>query len=70
MNCPLPNESKADRIVRFIIAAVLFLTAQFWLFGIWRYIFYVLAAISLMTSLSGFCGLYSMLKINTINNKK
>lgn len=69
MNCPLPNEGKTDRVIRFVIAIVLALIAQFWLSGIWRDIFYVLAVVSLITSLSGFCGLYALLKIKT-NGKK
>jgi hypothetical protein len=52
------NENGLDRGVRLILSAILFLAAFFWVGGIAKIALYVLSAILLFTSLSGFCLLY------------
>ncbi len=59
------NEGKADRIIRAILGVALLLLAVFIVTGILKIIFLILAGISLLTSIIGFCGLYKILGINT-----
>ena len=63
------NEGAFDRYVRFIVGELLILSAYFWLGGIFQIVAYVLGAVSLFTSLTGFCGLYKVLGVNTSSNK-
>jgi len=58
------NEGKTDRIIRAIIGVVL-LVAGYFVQQPWNYIVYVLGAISLVTSITGFCLIYKIFKINT-----
>ena len=59
------NVGKTDRAVRFILGLVFaFLGYEY---SAW---FYVVAVILLATSFIGFCGLYPLLKINTLKGKK
>lgn len=60
------NEGGADRIIRFILAVVLFAVEGFFLSGIWSIIVLILAAVLFATSLTGFCGFYRLLGISTI----
>jgi hypothetical protein len=60
------NESTLDRLVRVLIAEVLLLAAYFWFGGILAIVLYVLGAIMLFTALTGFCLLYLLLGINTL----
>lgn len=57
------NESKTDRIVRFVIAVVLFIIAYYLPSGFWSAIFYIVAVILLLTAAFGYCPLYQMLGI-------
>ncbi len=66
MTCPLPNESRTDRIVRFLLSAVLFFLAFFVLKEVWKDVVYVLSAAALFTSLSGYCALYPLFNFKTI----
>jgi len=59
------NEGTWDRVMRFLLAFIAF----FWAYsmtGTWAIVLYVVAAIALITSLTGFCGLYKLLGINTL----
>jgi len=64
----IKNESVIDRMVRVILSVIFFLLAFFWLAGITKIIFYILAVIILFTAITGFCALYKILKINTNKN--
>jgi len=64
------NESNLDRAVRVILALILFLVAWFYISGSLRIILFVLASIIIFTAISGFCGLYKVLGINTCKIKK
>lgn len=61
------NVGKVDQIVRYVLAAlfvvvgILLLNSILWL----SIVLFVLAAISAVTAAIGFCGLYSLLGINT-----
>jgi hypothetical protein len=66
----MKNESKADRIIRFVLAIGFFLIGAYLLSGFWMYAFYVLGLIFLVTSLTGFCALYKLFGISTKKNPK
>ncbi len=59
------NEGDTDRIIRLIVAVALAAVGYFLLNGTLQIVFYVVAVISLFTALTGFCGLYTLLHINT-----
>lgn len=57
------NVGKLDMIIRYLLGLIfilLGLTISPW--------FYILAALSIITALTGFCGLYKLLGINTNKN--
>ena len=60
------NEGTLDRVVRLVIALNFFGWAYFGFTGVWAIVLYILGIAALVTSLIGYCGLYSILKINTI----
>lgn len=60
------NEGTVDRFIRLIIGEILIIAAYFWLGGIWQIVLLILGAVSLFTSLTGFCGLYKIIGINTL----
>ncbi|MBD3355469.1 DUF2892 domain-containing protein [Candidatus Woesearchaeota archaeon] len=55
------NVGKTDKAVRFIMGLI-FLYLGFAYSAWW----YIIAAIAFVTSFTSFCGLYKLLKINTI----
>ena len=59
------NEGKIDRLIRAVLGVALILGAYFWLTGWLQILVYVFGLIALITALTGFCGLYVLLKINT-----
>lgn len=64
------NVGVADRIIRFIIAAVaavLYFTDT--VTGTWGIVLLVAGAVALLTGLAGRCGVYYPLKINTAKKK-
>ncbi|GIW25480.1 DUF2892 domain-containing protein [Meiothermus sp.] len=60
-----PNEGTTDRMVRLVLAAVLFLLAFTLAQGVWVYVAVVLGGVMLLTAAVGFCPLYALLGINT-----
>jgi len=58
MNCPTPNESLLDRVLRAILAETSLILGLFWLSGLWQILAYVVAAAAFFASISGFCWLY------------
>ena len=62
----IKNESALDRGIRLILAIVFFLIGEIVLKGFWMYLFYALGLIFLVTSLTGYCGLYRLFGISTI----
>ena len=61
----LQNENNVDRIVRFFIGIILAVLAFFAFNGTVQIILYVIAAVALFTSLTGFCLIYKILGIST-----
>ena len=64
----IKNEGVLDRMIRVILSVVFFISAFFWLAGITKVVFYILAIIALFTAITGFCALYKILKITTNKN--
>ncbi|MFZ2151450.1 MAG: DUF2892 domain-containing protein [Candidatus Absconditicoccaceae bacterium] len=63
------NEGNFDRLIRLLIAILAFIGGYFRLHGTLQIVLYIISAISLFTSITGFCALYSIFKINTNKNK-
>lgn len=71
-SCPLmpkPNEGKTDRIIRVIFGVILLGLALFRLTGIAQTAAIVTGLISLVTGTIGFCELYKILRISTLEKK-
>lgn len=64
------NEGVTDRIIRVIIGSVALVAGYFWLGGTVQTLAYIVGAISLVTGLVGYCGLYSIFGISTCKTKK
>ncbi|MEE9525962.1 MAG: DUF2892 domain-containing protein [Candidatus Woesearchaeota archaeon] len=58
------NVGKNDKSIRFILGLVF--TYLGYAYSAW---WYILAVISFVTAFTGFCGLYPLLKINTVKKK-
>ena len=68
---PKLNEGKTDRIIRVVLGAVLLGLALLNLSGLAQTIVMVVGVIALITGTMGFCGLYKILGISTVQiNKK
>ena len=59
------NEGKTDRIIRVLLGLVLLLLGLSLRGGFEKTLFYVFGVLSLVTGITGFCGIYSLLGINT-----
>jgi hypothetical protein len=64
------NEGPIDRIIRVVLGIVL-VVAGFFVSGVLSIVLWVIGGISLLTGITGFCGLYAIFGINTcpINKK-
>ena len=60
------NEGVIDRGVRLLISEFLILGAYFWVGGVLSIILYVVGIIALVTAVTGFCGLYKIIGVNTL----
>jgi hypothetical protein len=60
------NEGVIDRLFRLLISELLIIVAYFWVGGVLSIILYVLGIIALVTSITGFCGLYKIICISTL----
>ena len=71
-SCPLmpkPNEGKTDRTVRIVLGVILLGLALLSLTGVAQIVAGVAGAIALITGAIGFCGLYKILGISTMEKK-
>jgi len=60
------NEGKLDRIIRFILGIFCFYLGYIvFSFGVLSILFYVFGFLLVVTSLTGYCGIYSVFGINT-----
>lgn len=63
------NEGSLDRLIKIFIGFFAMIGAFFWLAGTIQIIVYIVWVIALITACIWFCGLYSLLKINTCEKK-
>lgn len=71
-SCPLmpkPNEGKTDRTIRVVLGVFLLGLALFSLTGIAQTTAVIVGVIALITGTVGFCGLYKILGISTLEKK-
>ena len=61
----MKNEGAIDRIIRFILALAFFAVGSLYVDGYPRLILYVLTLAMIITSTTGYCHVYKLLKINT-----
>lgn len=66
---PKPNEGKTDRTIRIVLGVILLALALFTLSGVAQIVALVAGLIALITGAIGFCGLYKILGISTIEKK-
>lgn len=60
------NMGKADRVIRFVLAAVLIgLYATGSISGVWGTVALVLGVVFILTSLVSFCPLYTLIGVST-----
>ena len=69
--CPMlkPNEGKTDKMIRIVLGVILLGVALFSLSGIAQIVAGVVGVIALVTGAVGFCGLYKILGISTLEKK-
>ncbi|MBU6142204.1 DUF2892 domain-containing protein [Patescibacteria group bacterium] len=63
------NESMLDRWVRVVLAALLTVGAMLWASGWVQIVLLVVAAVLLITALTGFCALYMPFGISTLKKE-
>lgn len=65
------NEGIVDRIIRLILAMALFYGAMVWTMSDWlRIVMAVVGGIILVTSITGFCGIYKIFNISTTKKRE
>lgn len=61
----------SDKIIRYIIAIVaIYVAYSGMVMAPWSYVLYAIAAIMIITGLTGYCGLYSIFGMNTCKVKE
>lgn len=71
-SCPLmpkPNEGKIDRTVRVVLGVILLGMAFFSLSGTAQIGVGIIGTVAFITGIIGFCGLYKILGISTVEKK-
>lgn len=64
------NVGIIDRIIRVILAILLFYGAMMWITSSWiRIVMSVVGGILLVTSVTGFCALYKLFRFSTVKQK-
>jgi hypothetical protein len=64
-----PNEGKTDRTIRIVLGVILLGLTFFSLTGVAQIVAGVIGVIALVTGVIGFCGLYKILGISTMEKK-
>jgi len=60
------NESPLDRLMRGVMGVAALVAGYSWLTGVVQTVAYVVGALGIMTALTGFCLLYTVLGISTV----
>lgn len=63
------NEGKKDRMIRIVLGFIFLGLAVFNLTGVAQIVAGVVGAIAFVTGIIGFCGIYKVLGISTLENK-
>lgn len=69
MHC-IKNVVEIDRLIRFVLAEIFVILGFFWLVPMLAIAAYGIAIILFITGASGFCPLYTLFKIDTVQNKQ
>lgn len=64
-----PNEGKTDRVIRILLGVILLGLSLLSLTGTTQIIVFVVGAVALLTGAIGFCGIYKILGISTLEKK-
>lgn len=64
------NEGIIDRILRIVAGAVAFVVGGFWVGGVGQIFLIIVGILMSATGLFGFCGIYTLLKINTCSKNE
>lgn len=64
------NEGNLDRVIRALLALTFAILAWFYFSGTLKIVFFALALVLLFTAITGFCGLYRIIGVNTCKIKK
>lgn len=64
------NEGLIDRVVRVSVGAVALVAGMFWLGGTLQIVAYIVGALMSITGFMGFCGLYTLLGIQTCSRSE
>lgn len=59
------NENSLDRLFRILLSVIAILAGYFWLGGMLQIIAYIVGGVMLLTGAIGFCGLYTLIGVNT-----
>ncbi len=59
------NLGKLDRLIRIVLAEILFILAWFWLYSWWQTVFYILTLIMISSAITGFCFIYKIFSFKT-----
>lgn len=60
-----PNEGGVDRAIRGIIGVAALMSGFYLFTGVLQIVAYVVGGVMLITAITGFCGLYSLLHMTT-----
>jgi hypothetical protein len=66
---PKPNEGKMDRTIRIVLGVILLGLTLFSLTGVAQIVAGIAGIVALVTGIVGFCGLYRVLGISTLEKK-
>jgi len=66
---PKPNEGKMDRTIRIVLGVVLLGLTLFSLTGVAQIAAGIAGAVAMVTGMVGFCGLYKILGISTLEKR-
>lgn len=63
------NESEVDRIIRSIVGVLAILVGYSVATGVWQIVLFVVGGVLIVTSLTGFCLIYKLLRISTLKEE-
>ncbi len=67
--CPRANEGSLDRLLRVLLSVIIVSGAYYWLSGTLQIVLYVLGVILLGTAFTGYCALYTLAGIDTLQKR-